>query len=167
MKTIILPGYSPKNKKWAYEVRKKLNLEHKIMVHEWEHWEGGSMSLNKEKERILNLIKKDKINIIAKSVGTRVSMYLIPVIKDQLNKLVLCGIPTKFENKDTKKVYSDGLTRISAGMILVIQNKKDPFASSEIIKKIIREINPKIEVVEKDRSDHNYPYFQELQSFLS
>jgi len=166
MITIILPGYSPHNKQWADEVKDKLKLDHKIIVHEWEHWKGGSMSVKREKESILREIQNQKVNIIAKSVGTRIAMHLIPIIKNQLNKLILCGIPTKFENEETRELYKNGLLQFSSENVLIVQNKNDPFSPSKIIKENIKQMNSKINILEKDRKDHNYPYFNEFQNFL-
>ena len=167
MKTIVLPGYSPHNKEWAYEVKEKLNLGHEIEVHEWEHWSGkGSLSLKNEIDSIQNKIGEGKTNFITKSVGTRALMHLLTKISKQINKVILCGIPTKLQNDSVKELYANGLNSLSPSQILIIQNKKDTLASSDIIKKFINSVNPRIKVLEKDRSDHNYPYFQDFQEFL-
>ena len=49
MKTIILPGYSLRNKEWAYEVKDNLDLEHEVIVHEWEHWPSTSSGSSRQK----------------------------------------------------------------------------------------------------------------------
>ncbi|TEU01706.1 hypothetical protein E3I18_02455, partial [Candidatus Woesebacteria bacterium] len=105
MKTIIFPGYSPRNKDWALDVQKQMDLDHEVLVHEWKHWIKGSFSIRKELDEIIKKIGKEKINIIAKSVGARVVMKLIPEMKDQINKVILCGITTKFTSEVAKKLY--------------------------------------------------------------
>ena len=51
--------------------------------------------------------------------------------------------------------------------IIVFQNSHDPFATYEEVKKFMVKVDPKIKVVEKERTDHNYPYFEDFQLFLS
>lgn len=168
MKTIILPGFSLSNREWAYELKKELDLDHEVIVHEWKHWETStkSASLKFEIESLLKKAEKKKLNIIAKSFGTRVTMHLALKIPEKIGKVILCGIPTKFTNESTKKLYSDGLKKVNAENVICFQNTKDPFANYRIIKKFVGSINPKIKVVEKPRSDHHYPYPEDFQKFL-
>lgn len=176
MKTIILPGYSPKNLDWAQEIKKELKLPHQIIVHEWQHWppahrasgsaRQGSFSMPREIKSLLSKIGTDEVNIIAKSVGTRVAMTLAPNIPKQINKIILCGIPTKGETENAKKTYSNGLNSLSPTQVMVFQNTKDPFANYQTINKFIGSISPKVRVIEKPRNDHHYPYAKDFQIFL-
>lgn len=167
MRTIILPGYSKHNKVWAYEIQKKLALDQVIWVHEWMHWgEAPSLSVPREIAAILEELAGDSFNIIAKSVGTRVAMELIPQVVNRVNKVILCGIPTKFESQDAKDLYQKGLTKLSPNDIICIQNTADPFASFHEVSVALAEINPDIEIIEKERKDHEYPYFEDFQKFL-
>lgn len=166
MKTVILPGYSPHNKDWAEYTKSKLHLGHEIIVHNWLHWTKGSFSLPREVDSLLKKFGKEKINIVAKSVGTRVAMHIIAKNPNQMNKLILCGIPTKVESKVAKKIYTSGLSLLSPSQVIIFQNTNDPFASFSIIEKFIHLINPKIKVIEKTRSDHQYPYPEDFQEFL-
>lgn len=167
MRTLVLPGFSLNNKEWAQEIKERLNLGHEVKVIFWQHWEkGGSLAMNYELQKIIKLIGEDEVNIIAKSVGTRVSMNLVPKITKQINKLILCGIPTKGRSESVKKLYREGLSPLSPSQVIVVQNTKDPFANFKIIEKFIHSINLKIKVVEKQRSDHHYPYTEDFQKFL-
>ena len=168
MKTIIFPGYSPHNKEWAHWVKKELKLNHEILVYEWQHWTSGKdMFIREEKESALALIGNERANIIAKSVGTRVVMHIAPIAKDNFEKVILCGIPSKMGNEETKKLYQTGLKLLKPENTIVFQNEKDPFASYEMIKTFVASVTPRIEVVKKERSDHDYPYASEFQEFLS
>jgi hypothetical protein len=159
MKTIILPGYSPHNKDWAYEVKKHLGKD--VVVHEWRHWETGkSLSTKYETEKIKGLIGSEKVNIIAKSVGTRVMMALLPEINKQVNKVILCGIPV-----DPIKYYQ-GIKLLGAKRLLIIQNTHDPFTPSKIIMLYLKVVDKKIKVIEKEAHNHDYPYFSDFASFL-
>lgn len=167
MSVIILPGYSLHNKEWAFKLREDLP-SFQIEVHEWRHWNNPekSFSVNQEIEKIINKIDGKKVNIIAKSVGTRVAMKLLSDHKEKVGKIVLCGIPTDGENKKTFEIYKKGLENIDQQKILIIQNKNDPFASFDDIKKFIGSINFKIRIIEKPRSDHEYPYPNEIMNFF-
>lgn len=167
MKTIILPGYSPSNKEWAYEIKENLQLGHSVLVHEWESWTGGSLSVKNETEKILKTVGKDELNIIAKSVGTRIVMHLIPLLQNQINKVILCGIPTRFESDTARVLYKDGLLELAPDKVVCIQNTKDPLANYAVIKKFINSVDLKIKVIEKTRSDHHYPYFEEFENILA
>ena len=167
MKTIILPGYSIHNKDWANEVADNLMPNIVTTVHEWEHWSRGTFSLQKETIAILEEIGNDNINIIAKSVGTRVTMNLIPKIINKLNKVILCGIPTKFESEPTQTLYRDNLRKLGSKNVICFQNSGDPFSPFVTIKNFINGVDPKITVIGKPRNDHEYPYFEDFKAFLS
>ena len=166
MKTIILPGYSPKNKQWAEDIKKDMNLGD-VVVHEWKHWKKGSFSVNFEIGQIMAKIGEGKVNIIAKSVGTRVATQLLERSSEKIGKLILCGIPTKGDNEKTFIYYKNGLSNISPENVRVFQNEKDYFASYEVIVKFIGKINKKIKIIKMPRSDHHYPYPSEFKKFLT
>jgi predicted alpha/beta hydrolase family esterase len=166
MKVMILPGYSLNNKQWAYEVAEKLEPGFVSIVHEWDHWSKGSFALKQEINKILEEIGSEKVNIIAKSIGTKVAMHLIPNVINKLNKVILCGIPIKFENGSVRALYKDGLLKLGDNVIC-FQNTADPFSPFNTIKDFIQTVNPNIPVIEKPRNDHEYPYFDDFKSFLS
>jgi len=168
MKTIILPGFSPHNKDWALEVAKHLKLlNYDSYVHFWRHWErGGSLSLNYEIEQIIKQAGDDKINFISKSVGTRVTLFLIPRFNEQIVKIIFCGIPLRGFADATKARFKETLSVFPHDKIVCFQNENDPFGSFEKVRKFIKKVNPGIETIEKPRSDHEYPYFDDFASFL-
>ena len=166
MITIILPGYSPSNKDWAYSIKDNLNLGHEVIVHEWKHWTTGSFSLKFETEKIKEEVGNNELNIIAKSVGTRVVMHLTPLLKSQIKRVILCGIPTKGTSESAFEVYKSGLSHLDPSQVVVFQNQKDPFAKYIEIKKFIGKINSKIKIIKMPRADHNYPYTEQFMKFL-
>ncbi|MCX6705711.1 MAG: hypothetical protein NTV24_01220 [Candidatus Woesebacteria bacterium] len=165
MKTIILPGFSIHNKDWAEEVAKNLNTE--TIVHNWLHWKNGksNISVNDELINIIKEIGEEKVNIIAKSVGTMVTMYLLKALPNKIEKIILCGIPSVSEER--KKLFTTSLSDFNSRDIIVYQNTKDPLGSYENVKKFVNDVNPKIKVIKKERSDHNYPYFEDFKKFLN
>lgn len=165
MKTIVLPGYSLHNKDWALEIKKSLSFRQSVLVHEWQHWQlGGTLHPEHEIGKILKEIGRDKVNLIAKSIGTMICMHLLAEIPEQINKIILCGIPSVSEER--KKPFTASLSVFPEKDIVVFQNTKDPLASCEEVKDFMRDVNPKIKVIEKERSDHNYPYFAEFNEFI-
>lgn len=164
MKIIILPGFSLHNKDWAEEVASFLGKD--TVVHNWLHWKTGKFNLSL-KEELKNIVKEagqEKVSIIAKSVGTMVTMRLLLLIPAKIEKIILCGIPSVSDER--KKLFTTSLSNFSPKDIIIFQNTKDPFASFREVKDFMKEVNPKIKVVEKSRFDHNYPYFEEFRVFM-
>lgn len=165
MKTIVLPGYSLHNKDWALEIKKSLSFRQSVLVHEWQHWQlGGTLHPKHEIGKILKEVGREKVNLIAKSVGTMVAMHLLAEIPELIKKIILCGIPSVSEER--KNLFAAYLAGFPAKEILVFQNTKDPLASFSQVKDFMRDVNPKIKIIEKERSDHNYPYFAEFNEFI-
>lgn len=167
MRTIILPGFSSKNKQWAHDIRDKMDLDHEVVIIEWRHWGEAerSFSISHETQKVRALSGDEEINLIAKSVGTRVAARLIKDIPERINKVILCGIPTKGNSKEAKKNYSP-LSKFNPKKVFVIQNEDDPFASSVEVKKFVKSINPGIIVTKKPGSKHHYPYPELFKKLL-
>jgi len=167
MRTIILPGYSLSNREWAEEIAKRLPAK----IHIWKHWETGEQkdfSLQNEVQKVLSEIGDSNVNIIAKSIGTLVAVTLLDKIAPQIQKIILCGIPTAFikDNRLEDKSYLL-LKDFPSENVLIIQNKKDPLATYNQIKEMFSKINPKIKVIEGNRENHSYPFYSDFESFLS
>jgi Alpha/beta hydrolase domain len=168
MKTIILPGFSLSNKEWAHEVKNKVKLDGPLVVHEWLHWKSGrqSLSLKKEIEAILKLVGEEEINFISKSVGTRVTVNLLPFLKRKINKIIFCGIPLRGFGEKTREMFRQELSSFPHQKLLIFQNDNDPWGKYKLVKEFVKNINQKIKITEKERSDHNYPYYSEFEDFL-
>jgi hypothetical protein len=169
MKTIVLPGYSVGNRDWAYQIKQSLNIGQEILVHEWRHWNpkiAKGLSEALEMDKIIEEIGIDDVNVIAKSVGTRILMKLMPKIVNKVTRVILCGIPTKGETPQSQELYREGLSLIGAKDVVVFQNTQDPFCPFVFCERLIHGINPNIQLIEKSRRDHNYPYFKDFEDFL-
>lgn len=166
MLTLILPGYSEHNRDWAKDLAGKLKLGHEVRVIEWEHWKTGkSFSAKKEIEKILEIVGAKEVNIIAKSVGVAIGLEVIPIIFSQINKVILCGIASVV-NEDRKKLLETVLSKVQVESILCIQNENDKYVPYKEAKDFYHSVNPEIRVISKPRSDHEYPYPEEIQEFL-
>jgi hypothetical protein len=163
MKTIILPGFSINNKEWGIEALKHLDTP---VFYEWTHWEGeGKFDITTELKKLLPKARNHKVNILAKSIGTWVTVNLLREKGVSINKIILCGIPLHDLSEGELAEYSS-LIEIDPKNILVIQNLEDPHGSFHEVKNFVGKINPDIKLIEKDRSDHNYPYFYSFKEFF-
>jgi hypothetical protein len=86
---------------------------------------------------------------------------LVLKLKDQINKLILCGVA-----HDPSKI-AESYNTLPADKVLVIQNSKDPFNSYAKIKEKINSINDEIVILEKEANNHEYYYFDEFNGFLN
>lgn len=166
MKTIILPGFSPKNLSWAEEVVDKLGEDTKV-IH-WPHWETGKVVGGWKQDKVDEILKEfegENINILAKSVGTIVAMMILNQNPEMVNKVILCGIPVIDFKKGNVELF-EALKSFPSENIVCIQNDNDPLANYETIKKLIHSIKLDIQVVSKPLSTHDYPYFDDFKNFL-
>jgi len=169
MDTLIIPGFSIKNKPWAEEIKKGLPPIFPSSVVYWPHWETGKTEDNwieKEGEKIILNTQSEQINIIAKSIGTDVSMVVLKLKPNLINKIVLCGLPIReFHPGDEK--YFEPLRSFPSDRVLCIQNKDDIHGNFEEAEKFIHSLNPSIKIISEPRADHEYPYLNEFIDFLS
>ena len=123
------------------------------------------MSPRDQIEDIVNQIGEDKVNIIAKSIGSYVLMLLIPKIKNHIEKIILCGIPINDLDEDDQEKYRV-LSDVDAQGVICFQNKDDSHGSYDQIKDFLSGINSDIEVVSKPTATHEYPYSSDFIEFL-
>lgn len=168
METIVLPGFSLKNKVWAEEVQTTLNSKFPTTVVNWAHWETGNAEsgwIEMEAEKIVSLIQRKHVILIAKSIGTAVAMEVLKLKPDSVDKVILCGVPVRdFEKGD--EIFYELLRTFPEGKILCIQNSDDPHGSYTEAEKFLHSINSRLTVVSKPRSDHEYPYTDDFINFL-
>lgn len=161
MKTLILPGNSLGNKKWAEE----LAIPDKI-VWNWAHWETGvdaDIDVDYEVNKIFTEYNGQIFKILAKSIGSLVLMRLFKLgfLSD---KFILCGIPLKVIRE--RGVESDYQFISKYIPEIVVQNSNDPLGSFTEVSEFIHSINPNITVISKEAENHSYPYVDEFKKFL-
>jgi len=169
MLTLILPGGSPQNKEWALTTSKSLDLGHEIRPVLWEHWDHPDMPFDaKDKANELVQVAMDEpVNIIAKSIGTLVACYIIKEIPNKIEKVILCGIPLNDLNEEEKEAERVALKSFPPGKIICFQNSDDPHGSYLEVSDFLKKVNSKIRLVSKSRNDHEYPYYEEFNEFLT
>lgn len=166
MQTVILPGYSPENRSWADLVAVRLNFDGQIRPIFWDHWlDPEQLFYAREKA---NLISKhargDTLNVIAHSIGTVVAAYLISFIPDQINKVILCGLPLNDISQEEKALVGIYLPTLDPINLLCIQNENDPHATYNEVRGFLPAT---INLVSKPRNDHYYPYFEDFDAFIN
>lgn len=167
MITFILPGYSPHNKSWAEDTAKNLDLGHEIRPVFWSHWTDETKTFNpREKAQdVIDVLLKDRANIIAKSVGTLVAAHVLQKISERIHKVILCGIPSVSDER--LAIFKEAFLKFPPDNVICFQNSRDPLGSYEKVKEFMAKVNPKIKVIEKERSDHEYPYPEDFQKSLA
>jgi hypothetical protein len=161
MKTLILPGNSIGNKKWA----EGLEISDKE-VWNWTHWETGieaDIDVDLEVQKIFSIHKGQKYNVLAKSIGSLVLMRLFD-LGFEVNKFVLCGIPLKVIRE--RGIEEDYQKLLKVVPELIIQNSQDPLGSYTEVAEFIQNINPNITVISKEADNHSYPYPNEFNKYL-
>lgn len=165
MKTIILPGFSFRNKEWTDYLKEKLDVGYKVESVDWEHWKlGGGMKLKKEMTKIEKIVGNNNFNIIAKSVGTLVAMKVLKEFKNKVEKIILCGIPSI--SKERIDIFKKSLDGFNLKKIIIFQNTKDPFVSFKDLKNEMEKTGLKIKVIEKPAKNHDYFYSEDFQKFF-
>lgn len=160
MQTLILPGYSKKNKEWADEVTKNLKTEGVIRPFYWMHWtdENSKFDPQEKAELIIKHIRGEKINIIAKSIGILVASLVSQAIPEQVDKIIFCGIPLKSLNEEEIELIKKCIVSKKKKFV-GFQNINDPLGSFDEVKGFGN-------VKMTNRDDHSYPFFEEFHNFL-
>ena len=161
MQTLILPGYSSKNKDWVDAVAANLKFDGIIRPFYWGHWTDETKNFNATEKAMLiaKHVKDEKLNIIAKSIGTLVSALTANLIPERINKIIFCGIPVNDINDSEIEIIKKCIQDFG-DRILVIQNMDDPHGSFEQVKNFG---NVKMKIA----SNHDYPYFEEFNEFFN
>lgn len=161
MQTLILPGYSSTNKEWVDKVANSLKVEGLIRPFYWMHWsdELQKFDPHEKADLIAKHVRGDKINIVAKSLGTLVASLVYQRISSQVEKMIFCGIPLKDLNEIELNTVKNCIGS-NRDKIIGFQNINDPHGKFDEVKEFgnIRMTN---------RDDHNYPFFEDFQNFLS
>jgi predicted alpha/beta hydrolase family esterase len=161
MITFILPGYSVKNKAWLEETAMGLKVEGFVRPIFWEHWTDPDAKFDKKEKAslIARHAKGDKVNIIAKSIGTLVAALIIKEIPEQINKVILNGICVNDITPKQVEFIKSQIKKLG-DKVIIFQNEADPHGTYDQVKDFGK-------VISKPRSDHNYPYYNEFNKFLS
>lgn len=165
MQTVILPGYSEKNKEWVSECANALTIEGIIRPVSWDHWQDPEAVFDaKEKGWLVaRHARSEEINIVAKSIGTLIASFVIDAIPTQVKKVILLGIPLKDLTSEDKTRFLKGISLISPDQIICFQNDSDPHGNYNEVRDFLPD---KFNLVKKVASTHEYPYYEDFNKFL-
>ncbi len=168
MVTVIIPGFSAKNKEWADEAAKSLNTGGTIRPLYWDHWTDPNAKFSAaEKARLVtDLAENEQINIVAKSIGTLVASYAILKNPVKIRKVIFCGIPFNDISEEDKEVIKEAMKMIPSVSIICFQNEEDPHGGFDQLKMLLSGFGSSIEAISEPAENHEYPYYQEFRSFL-
>lgn len=166
MQTVILPGFSPKNKTWLNECASNLGIDGIVRPVSWDHWLDPEQKFDaKEKGMLISRHSRgDSMNIIAKSIGTLVASYVVESIPAQIRRVILTGIPIKDLSALDKQQFIKGISFLGPEKLICFQNDLDPHGSFIEVRDFLPET---IKLVQKPRTDHEYPYYEEFNEFLA
>jgi predicted alpha/beta hydrolase family esterase len=165
MITFILPGGAVHNKEWLEECAMELKVEGTIRPIFWEHWEDPEAGFDKKEKAglIARHAKGDKVNIVAKSIGSLVAAYIIEQIPSQINKVIVNGICLNDIGDEEKETIKKALESLLPEKLICFQNENDPHGTFAEAKKFLP---PEVKLISKPRADHHYPYYSEFNEFL-
>lgn len=161
MITFILPGFSIKNKEWVEETASSIKPEGQIRPVYWDHWDDSSQKFNAEEKAdlIVRHSKGDQLNIVAKSIGTLVASLIIEKVPEQINRVILCGIPVNDLKSDEIEIIKKAIHSLG-DKIIILQNDADPHGTFDQVKNFGN-------VTSKPAGNHEYLYIEDFQEFLS
>jgi len=136
---------------------------------EWKHWQTGhdyDFHLDDEVLRVKELVKSEQFRIVAKSVGTLVSAAFILETSRVPDKLVWLGVPLADLTPAEQDYYLQLLHNYPDLPIGILQNATDPHGSFKMVKDFMTQVRPEIEITETDRSDHHYPFYEQIHQLL-
>lgn len=168
MVTVIIPGYSPKNKKWLEDTASEIRSEGQIRPIYWGHWTDPDVKFDpKIKANLLDGVSGRRVvDIVAKSIGGLVASYLIQKSPEKIRKVILCGIPMNDISEGEKEVIKNALHKIPLQNVICFQNNEDPHGGCDAVKNFLSMFGSDIKIVCKNRDDHEYFYQDEFNQFL-
>ncbi len=165
---LVLPGFSAHNQVWLEKISVGLESLGEVIAIPWQHWQADQTPADwqeTELKRIEARIGNKPIVIVAKSIGTFLAARLLGNFGDQVEKLVLCGLPLNDIDSEQHPVYRH-LEKLSPNKVLVLQNNHDPHGSDGQVRKLFQKLNLKHQVTTCEGDTHEYIYPHHIVSFL-
>ncbi len=117
----------------------------------------------------LEQLKANKINILAKSIGTFVLGSVVkqsPKLSDNINKIILCGVPLNDLEVGEWNVYKS-FHEFDKSRITCFQNSEDPHANFAQVSQFFKDNDIEIPLIKKLADNHDYCYSSDFKAFLS
>lgn len=169
MITFVLPGYSKENRPWLETIAEGIKVDGQIRSISWDHWGEPKKEFDpKLKARLLSSIAKGKkVKVVAKSIASLVTAYMILNNPSQFEKVILCGIPLNDLDDISGETIKSALKLLDPKDVVVYQNDQDPHGTYDEIRSFIDKINPEIKVIKKELNTHDYFYLEDFNKDLS
>lgn len=159
MLNVLLPGYSKNNKEELESITAFLQENQKeVYKHEWLHWhdENVRFDIDTEVEIIQAEIKGlDNFGIIAKSIGTVVTVHLLQKLNVAPKFVILMGIPLDSAT-EYKQLYQKALST-EEFPVTIIQNDTDPLGTIGDVRSFLGNIKYDEYAPEANEHRYNYP----------
>lgn len=175
MTTIFLPGFAGQyNGPEMTEVCNFLR-EKGLQVQEfhWPHWEDPNVEFvaDNEVDKVWHYISTQadqEFNIVAKSIGTYVTMKLLLKQRDFMpNKVILMGVPVSGSLPEEEiRLFPEAMARLGASFH-IIQNENDPFGSAAQVEKLFENTTHNLHTKEGNDTHAYQLYKEDVYAILS
>lgn len=137
---------------------------------EWKHWETGNKDdwdVEAETAKVAAAVTEKDLTIVAKSIGTLVTMNYIQKFASTLpKKVILLGLPLNDTYGEWQQLYLDVLKNNPNLDITILQNTTDPHGSYRQIVNFLKPLDRDIPIIETPRDDHQYPFYDNIYQLL-
>lgn len=136
---LILGGNTPNNETWLKKISSPLKKDNKIKTIKYSHWNTeSSLDIEKELNKVVKELEewKDYI-IIAKSVGSVISLIGIErnIIKPK--NLIILGLPLRYTERNKIDIISLLEKSYKISNISIIEQEYDPIGTYKEVEQII------------------------------
>lgn len=136
---LILGGNTSNNLEWINKFTKEFKKDNKVKNIKYSHWNTDKeLDFELETNKVLTELKEfNNYTIIAKSVGSIISLQAISNNLIKPDNLIILGLPLMYIRRkeiDINKLLNDSLTKTN---IIIIQQKDDPIGKYEEVKSLI------------------------------
>jgi hypothetical protein len=169
MNLLLLGGEGPHNKPWIHQVKTELApLFDACMVHEYEHWDGPSKSIDLTKELARLGEKIDALgeySIFAKSAGAVLALKGIAQGTLSPHACLFAGLPLGMLRSE--HIDAGILFRSCEMPISLLQNDHDPVGSYANVKAYLLDAGTRVTLFEGIGNTHNYTDFTQLKELAT
>jgi predicted alpha/beta-hydrolase family hydrolase len=167
MNALLLPGNSSRNGKWIENLKLAI-ADHFVRVEtqHYQHWQSGYDRADIEYEISVAKSRAERLRpyiIIAKSIGTVISVKGVADGKLEPEKLILLGVP--INGGVSMDMFSEWISEINM-TVIIIQNSNDPIGSFNEVKAAFKGKSKSLKFVELPGNTHDYLDFDAIARLI-
>jgi len=167
MNALLLPGNSSRHGEWIENLKLAIaDRFERVETQHYQHWQSGGDKADFEYEISVAQSKVELLEpyiIIAKSIGTAISVKGVADGKLKPEKLILLGVP--INGGLSKDLFNGWLSKISVPVVFV-QNSNDPYGSFAEIKAAFTGKSKSLKFVELPGETHDYLDFDAIAKLI-